>query len=97
MVASAPARGWLFGPWADLMLGCGGAYLGVFLALGAAGNWIEGLLPLGLLAIPILALSIPHYGATLLRVYERKEDRSAYRFFAPVSYTHLTLPTSDLV
>ena len=82
MTASAPARGWLFGPVPDLLLGCGGIYLGVFLALGAAGDWIEGLLPLGLLAIPILALSVPHYGATLLRVYERKEDRSAYRFFA---------------
>ena len=82
MTASAPSRGWLFGPVPDLMLGCGGAYLLVFLALGAAGDWIEGLLPLGLLAIPILALSVPHYGATLLRVYERKEDRSAYRFFA---------------
>jgi hypothetical protein len=82
MVASAPSRGWLFGPLPDLMLGCGGAYLLVFLALGAAGDWIEALLPLGLLAIPILALSVPHYGATLLRVYERKEDRSAYRFFA---------------
>lgn len=82
MTASAPSRGWLFGPVPDLMLGCGGAYLLIFLALGAAGDWIEGLLPLGLLAIPILALSVPHYGATLLRVYERKEDRSAYRFFA---------------
>jgi hypothetical protein len=82
MTASAPSRGWLFGPLPDLMLGCGGAYLLVFLALAAAGDWIEGLLPLGLLAIPILALSVPHYGATLLRVYERKEDRSAYRFFA---------------
>jgi hypothetical protein len=82
MVASAPSRPWLFGPVPDLLLGCGGLYLGVFLALAVAGDWIEALLPLGLLAIPILALSVPHYGATLLRVYARKEDRSAYRLAA---------------
>jgi hypothetical protein len=80
MVASTAARGrWLFGPGADLLLGCGGAYALVFLALAAAGDVIEVALPLGLLALPILALSIPHYGATLLRVYGRGEDRGAYR------------------
>jgi tetratricopeptide (TPR) repeat protein len=35
------------------------------------------LLPLG-----TLLLGSPHYGATLLRVYERKKDRSEYHFFA---------------
>jgi len=83
MLAGAAARNpWLFGPLPDLLLGCGGAYLLVFLALGAAPDWIEAQLPIGLVALPILALSVPHYGATLLRVYERAEDRSAYRFFA---------------
>ena len=83
MLAGAAARNpWLFGPVPDLLLGCGGAYLLVFLALGAAPDWIEAQLPIGLVALPILALSVPHYGATLLRVYERAEDRSAYRFFA---------------
>jgi len=80
MVATSAARGrWLFGPGSDLLLGCGGAYVLVFLALAAAGDVIEVALPLGLLAFPILAFSIPHYGATLLRVYGRGDDRGAYR------------------
>jgi cytochrome c-type biogenesis protein CcmH/NrfG len=83
MVASVARRGrWLFGPAPDLLLGCGGAYLVVFIGLAAAADWIEALLPIGLLALPILMISVPHYGATVLRVYERDEDRRAYRFFA---------------
>ena len=83
MLAGAAARNpWLFGPIPDLALGCGGAYLVLFFALCAAADWMEALLPIGLLALPILVTSIPHYGATLLRVYERGEDRNAYRFFA---------------
>jgi hypothetical protein len=76
------ARGWLYGPVPDLLLGCGGVYLMIFAAQVAAGDWIEAALPIGLLALPILFTSVPHYGATLLRVYERAEDRSAYRLFA---------------
>ncbi len=80
MVAGAAARGrWLFGPGTDLLLGCGGAYALVFLALAAAGDVIEVALPQGLVALPILAISIPHYGATLLRVHGRGEDRGVHR------------------
>jgi hypothetical protein len=83
---SAPAQAassrWLFGPLPDLLLGCGGLYLLAFAALAAGADFIEAWLPIGLLALPILAISVPHYGATLLRVYERAEDRNAYRFFA---------------
>jgi tetratricopeptide (TPR) repeat protein len=83
MQAQAAARGgWLFGPVPDLLLGCGGLYLAIFAAQVAAGDWIEAMLPIGLLALPILVTSVPHYGATLLRVYERSEDRRAYRAFA---------------
>ena len=76
---SAAPKGWLFGPGWDLMLGCGGAYLliaGAHLMLGEA---VAGGVPGGLL---ILLFSLPHYGATLVRVYDSAQDRARYRIFA---------------
>jgi tetratricopeptide (TPR) repeat protein len=83
MAAVAMPRGrWLFGPLPDLMLGCGLAYLIIFVALAAAGSETRALLPAGVLALGALVTGMPHYGATLLRVYERREDRRAYAIFA---------------
>ncbi len=88
MVASshlAPrgAAAWLYGRNSDLLLGAGAGYLltiPLLLWLGsrlALEDWpIEMILALGLL------VSTPHYGATLLRVYERSEDRRRYRLLA---------------
>ncbi len=85
MAASAvnPARqGWLFGPAIDGLFGCGGLYL-VFFSLMAGGafgittQWHASYAP-----FLVLALSLPHYGATLIRVYEKREDRHRYRLFA---------------
>jgi tetratricopeptide (TPR) repeat protein len=82
--AQAPATRsrWLYGPAPDLLFGCGGAYALVFVALLLAGDGVRQLAPHGLLPLAILVTSIPHYGATLLRVYERAEDRRAYQLFA---------------
>ena len=80
MAASAPApRAWLFGPIPDLLLGCGALYLFVTLAyvfsdVPLPGNQTRALL--------VLALSTPHYGATILRVYEQRQERRAYALFA---------------
>jgi hypothetical protein len=80
--AAAPPR-WLFGAAPDLLLGCGLGYL-LFLACvwlpatqHAVGPWLP-------LAVPALGLlfNTPHYGATLLRVYERREDRRYYAVFS---------------
>ena len=61
------------------------AYLAVFLLQGLLGGaQLEAWIPAGLL---IMVGSIPHYGATLLRVYESGEDRRKYAFFA----VHATL------
>ena len=73
---------WLFGPKTDLLFGCGLAYVPVFLLLLYAGSHIETAIPLAITPLIALFLSTPHYGATLLRVYEKREDRQKYRFFS---------------
>jgi hypothetical protein len=79
----APSTGWLYRPSVDLLLGAG---LGYLLSLpillfvsGALGvsDW-----PVAIAALVGLLVSAPHYGATLLRVYERREDRRRYAVFA---------------
>ena len=83
MVATAPSRPrWLFGPVPDLLLGCGGIYAFVFAALSISAPTVHAIAPQAVLPIIILLTSVPHYGATLLRVYERRSDRQHYRFFA---------------
>jgi hypothetical protein len=65
----------------DLSFGYGVAYIvsvPLLLALslrgmGTPGEWVTPALA--------LAVSIPHYGATLLRVYQREEDRRKYAVF----------------
>jgi tetratricopeptide (TPR) repeat protein len=73
---------WLFGSVPDLLFGCGLLYallFGVFLLSGAEIRTAQPGLVFPLL---ILGLSVPHYGATLLRVYEQRRDRRAYVFFS---------------
>ncbi len=82
-----PAARWLFGPWRDLLFGCGLWYVAALGALAFVGPALRehgGILALSF--VSLLALT-PHYGATLLRVYERREDRRAYALFA----VHATL------
>jgi hypothetical protein len=78
---------WLHGPLSDLALGCGGLYALVFAVYAASGPAFEHAFPAGLLPLGALVLGTPHYGATLLRVYQRSADRRTYRFFA----VHATL------
>lgn len=74
-----PPDGWLFGPATDLLLGCGLGSIAISVAMGfqahAIALWVPG-------ALLVLLFSLPHYGATLLRVYELPEDRRRYSFFA---------------
>jgi Flp pilus assembly protein TadD len=83
MAPAAPSSSrWLHGRAADLLLGCGLWYVLAFVALVFVGGDLRrGAGPMAV-AFLVLALSTPHYGATLLRVYERRADRRAYRFFA---------------
>src|SRR5262249_18042193 len=82
MAAAAPqGNRWLFGPVPDVLLGCGVAYMVVFAALVFAGPQMRATLPLGLLPLVSVFFGTPHYGATLLRVYEQRNERRAYAFF----------------
>jgi tetratricopeptide (TPR) repeat protein len=78
----APPGGWLFGRWLDLLFGCGLAYAAVFLGLVVVGRELRLTQPNLVFPLAFLAVSIPHYGATLLRVYERARDRRAYALFS---------------
>lgn len=83
MTTAQPRRiAWLFGPWPDLLFGCGLLYAVVFGIFLVAGPELRSAQPSLLFPLLILALGVPHYGATLLRVYERRRDRRAYVGFS---------------
>ena len=73
---------WLYGPAADLLLGCGLLYAFFFVLQALDGAAMRAWLPALLLPFLTLVLGAPHYGATLLRVYERAEERRRYAFFS---------------
>lgn len=82
MSSAAPSdHRWIHGPVSDLLIGCGGLYaIGFFALLATYGDsaaWALGyLLPLG-----VLWVSVPHYGGTLVRVYESREQIRRYSVF----------------
>ena len=82
MTTAAPASPWLFGPRSDLLFGCGLLYtlaFGLFLVVGPE---LRSAQPAWVAAWVTLLIGTPHYGATLLRVYERRRERSSYVFFS---------------
>jgi hypothetical protein len=82
-IAGAPRSDrWLFGPLPDLLFGCGVLYALAFAAHTVAGPAIRGVTPSFLLPLLLLVLSTPHYGGTLVRVYDQRRDRQAYVVFA---------------
>ena len=80
--AASRAQAWLFGPLPDLLIGCGLLYALALPAFFVYGSEIRARQADALMPLLVLLLSLPHYGATLLRVYERREDRQLYRRFA---------------
>lgn len=73
---------WLHGPVPDLLLGCGALYLVFFALLLPYGPAIRAASAPYLLPLLVLLFSMPHYGATLVRVYEDRKDRRAYALFS---------------
>jgi hypothetical protein len=82
-VVSRPHAGvWLIGPAADLLFGCGLLYILIFLALASFGESLRAAQPMYLMPALLILVSLPHYGATLVRVYEERADRRRYAIFA---------------
>ena len=79
--AGTSPRGWLFGPFPDLLLGCGLGYLALFGVFAIGGAELRQSQSVAVIAFLTLFVSGPHYGGTLLRVYEQRSDRRAYSFF----------------
>lgn len=79
-VATSEVRPWLFGPAADLLLGFGLGYAVLVGVLASLPTHPQELQRWETLAT--LVTGMPHYGATLLRVYERRGDRRRYALFA---------------
>ncbi len=79
--SSSSAR-WLFGPIPDLLLGCGLLYVVLFVAFVTAGSEIRGFQAHYVFPALILLFSGPHYGATLVRVYEQRAERQRYAIFS---------------
>ena len=77
----APDR-WLHGRTLDLMVGCGGCYAILFLGLVALGPAIRENQPTILFPLLNLVGGFAHYGATLLRVYEDRDERRRYYLFS---------------
>jgi Flp pilus assembly protein TadD len=81
-VATNPAEKWYFGAAPDLLLGCGALYMLLFLAMAVFGDGFREFAPIGLLPLVVLVTGVPHYGATLVRICDRPEERHAYSFVA---------------
>ncbi len=82
MAGSVPStQRWLYGPTPDLLFGCGLLYAVLFAVFAFAGPAAREFHPAYLIPLLMILLSTPHYGATLLRVYEHGADRRAYAFF----------------
>lgn len=74
------SRPWLFGPGIDLLFGCGIGYVILAVILAALRPPMDRIF--GWLPFVILFTGLPHYGATLERVYSTAEARHRYGRYA---------------
>lgn len=80
---------WLFGPVRDLLFGCGLAYAGLLAIVGASGATMRSLsVWFSFLGV---AFSLPHYGATIVRVYEKQASVKRYVVFSVYATVTLLL------
>lgn len=83
---SSPAGPWIYGPWLDLIVGCGAwsaplLFVGTALAATHAHAWGSAFY---LLAV---VFNYPHFMATVYRAYHTREEFEKYRIFT----LHLTV------
>jgi tetratricopeptide (TPR) repeat protein len=82
---------WIYGPWLDLIVGCGAwsaplLLLSYFALPSSAQTWAVAFYALALF------FNYPHYMATIYRAYHRSEDFQKYKIFT-VHITALLLAT----
>ncbi len=82
----APTGPWIYSPWLDLLVGCGGwsaplLAIAMWMAPSTSHFWV--------VAFYLLALvfNYPHFMATIYRAYHTREDFEKYKFFT----LHMTL------
>jgi tetratricopeptide (TPR) repeat protein len=85
---------WIYGPWLDLIVGCGAwsaplLLLSYFALPSSARTWAVAFYALALF------FNYPHYMATIYRAYHRSEDFQKYRIFT-VHITAILLATALL-
>ena len=81
--ANPSAQGWLFGRGTDLMIGCGLGYiLSIPLLYFVSETTGTTRWPELAMLVMILFMNSPHYGATIMRVYEARESRRKYALFS---------------
>lgn len=83
---ASPANPWIYGPWLDLVVGCGAwsaplLAIAMWLTRGNTHGWAIGFY---LLAI---VFNYPHFMATIYRAYHTREDFEKYKVFT----LHVTL------
>jgi hypothetical protein len=83
--ALPPTHRWLHGPLTDLLFGCGLLYAIVSVVFVLDGGAVFEGVPLFVPALLIALVSAPHYGATLVRVYDQRSDRRGYFLFSVVA------------
>jgi tetratricopeptide (TPR) repeat protein len=83
---TAPASPWIYGPWLDLLVGCG-AWSAPLLAVAM---WLTPVHPhawvVGFYLLAII-FNYPHFMATIYRAYHTREDFEKYKIFT----LHVTL------
>jgi hypothetical protein len=82
---------WVSGPSSDLLWGAGLGYGLLFFLMLGTGGWVMSVVPPSFMMFLVVLVSMPHYGATILRVYERGEDRRTYSLFSTHSTVLLAL------
>lgn len=76
---------WLYGAAPDLLFGCGILYVLASAILFSGGSALFQSIPAALPILLVSFVSAPHYGATLLRVYDKRADRRTYFAFSVVA------------
>jgi hypothetical protein len=82
---------WVSGASSDLLWGAGLGYGLLFFLMLGTGGWLMSVVPPSFMMFLVVLVSMPHYGATILRVYERGEDRRRYSLFSKHSTVLLAL------